>query len=181
MMRQFFLLCFKLTGWTTKGKLPDLKKFVLIVAPHTSMMDFFVGVAARSIFRLKSNYLVKDSLFKVPVVGWFLRITGGYAVDRSKHTGMVDQAIALYNQNERFILTITPEGTRKPVTKWKTGFYWIAMEAKIPIVMVGFDYKERIVEMRPPFYPTGDLDADLETMKAYFRTITGKHPEKGVV
>ncbi len=181
MMRQFFLLCFKLTGWTTKGELPDLKKFVLIVAPHTSMMDFFVGVAARSIFRLRSNYFVKDSLFKIPVVGWFLRITGGFAVDRSKHTGMVDQAIALFNEKDRFVLTITPEGTRGLVTKWKTGFYWIATEANIPIVMVGFDYKDRFVEMRPPFYPTGNLEADLEVMKAYFRTITGKHPEKGVV
>tara|TARA_Y100001949_G_scaffold158201_1_gene148256 strand:- start:71 stop:616 length:546 start_codon:yes stop_codon:yes gene_type:complete len=181
MMRLFFLLCFKLFGWTTKGELPDLKKFVLIVAPHTSMMDYFVGVAARSIFRLKSNYLAKDSLFKVPIVGWFLRITGGYAVDRSKNTGMVDQVIELFNTKERFVLTITPEGTRKPVTKWKTGFYWIAVKSKIPIVMVGFDYEKKFVEMRPPFYPTGHIDADMETMLAYFRTIKGKHPEKGVV
>lgn len=181
MIRLFFVLCFKVTGWKIKGRLPDEKKFVLIVAPHTSMWDYFVGLAGRSLFRLKSNFLVKDSLYKMPVVGWFLKVTGGYGVDRSKHTGMVDQAVELFNKKERFVLTITPEGTRSLVDKWRTGFYWTAVKAKVPIVMVGFDYENRVVEMRPPFYPTGDIEKDMKTMMDYFRTIKGKHPEKGVL
>ncbi len=181
MIRLFLSACFRLAGWETRGKMPEEKKFVLIVAPHTSMMDFFVGVAARSIFRLKSSYMAKDSLFRKPVIGWFLRITGGKAVDRSKNTGMVDQAVELFNQRERFVLTITPEGTRSYVPKWKTGFYWIAVRARVPIVMVGFNYAEKYVEMRPPYYPTGDIERDLDDILAYFRTIKGKYPEKGVL
>ncbi len=181
MIRYFFLLCFKLAGWRIKGQLPKLNKFVLIVAPHTSFMDFFVGVAARSIFRLRSNYLAKDSFFKIPVIGWVMKKLGGYAVDRSRNTGMVDQAVELFHKNHRFVLTITPEGTRGYVSKWKTGFYWIAIKAKVPIVMTGFDYGTKTVEMKEPFYPEGDIDKDLATMMAYFRTLKGKYPEKGVL
>lgn len=180
MIRRFFLLCFRLTGWKTKGRHPGLDKFVLIIAPHTSFMDFFVGVAARSIFRLKSNFLVKDAFFKIPFVGWLMRRVGGQPVDRSKNTGMVDQAVELFRKKDQFVLTITPEGTRAYVPKWKTGFYWIAVKAEVPIVMVGFDYANRIVEMKEPFYPKGDLEGDMEKMMAYFRTIKGKYPEKGV-
>ena len=93
---------------------------------------------------------------------------------------MVDQVVELFQQHEEFIITITPEGTRSYVPEWKTGFYRIAHKAGVPIVMVGFDFEHKVVEYREPFYPTGDMEADMEFIKSYYRSIKGKHPEKGV-
>ncbi|RED93857.1 lysophospholipid acyltransferase family protein [Marinoscillum furvescens] len=181
MKKAFFSVCFRLTGWRVVGQRPvHLKKYVLIVAPHTSNWDFFVGVAARSISGLKSDFLAKDSLFKIPLVGWFLRKVGGHPVDRSRKMNMVDQVVELFHKHEEFVITITPEGTRSYNPNWKTGFYRIADKARVPIVLVGFDYEKRTVEYRKPFIPTGDLEKELEEIKAYFRTVKGKHPEKGV-
>ncbi|MFH6982347.1 lysophospholipid acyltransferase family protein [Marinoscillum luteum] len=181
MKKLFFRFCFRLTGWKMKGQRPDLKQYVVIVAPHTSNWDFFVGVAARSISGLKSHFLAKKSLFDLPVVGWFMRAVGGFPVDRSRNTNMVDQVVELFQQHEDFIITITPEGTRSYVPEWKTGFYRIAHKAGVPIVMVGFDFEHKVVEYREPFYPTGDMEADMEFIKSYYRSIKGKHPEKGVI
>lgn len=181
MMQRFFRFCFWLIGWKVIGRRPEkISKYLVIVAPHTSNWDFFIGVAARSISGLRSDYLAKKSLFDIPIVGWFLRKVGGHPVDRSRKMNMVDQVVALYAQHDQFVITITPEGTRSYNPDWKTGFYRIAMKANIPIVMVGFDYGRKIVEYKDPFYPTGDLDADLEKIKSYYRGIQGKYPEKGV-
>ena len=179
-MRFIFLFLFDLFGWKIIGSKPDLKKYMIIVAPHTSNMDFFVGVAARSISRIRSAYLAKKSLFNIPLVGRLLRAMGGYPVDRSKRTNMVDQVVELYNGHEKFVMTITPEGTRSYNANWKTGFYRIAYNARVPIVMVAFDYERKIVQFREPFYPTGNLENDLEFIKAYYRNFKGKNPENGV-
>ncbi|MEQ8471863.1 MAG: lysophospholipid acyltransferase family protein [Marinoscillum sp.] len=181
MIKAFFKLCFKLTGWKMKGHRPNLKKYVVIVAPHTSNWDFFVGVAARSISGLRSDFLAKNSLFKIPLVGWFLRKIGGHPVDRTKKLKMVDQVVELFNQHEEFVITITPEGTRSYNPDWKTGFYRIAHRAGVPIVMVGFDFEHKTVEYKEPFYPTGDIDKEVEEIKDYYRSIKGKYPEKGVI
>ncbi|MEP5791793.1 MAG: lysophospholipid acyltransferase family protein [Cyclobacteriaceae bacterium] len=180
MIRAFFRFCFWITGWKVVGKRPDIAKYVLIVAPHTSNWDFFVGVAARSISYLRSDFLAKNSLFKIPIVGWVLKKMGGHAVDRSKNSNMVDQVVDLYHQHDEFVVTITPEGTRSYVPKWKTGFYRIADKANVPIVMVGFDFPNKQVIYREPFYPTGDMESDMEVILDYFRQIKGKHPENGV-
>lgn len=181
MIKAFFKFCFKLTGWKVIGSRPNLKKYVVIVAPHTSNWDFFVGVAARSISGLRSDFLAKNSLFKIPVVGWFLKKIGGHAVDRSKKLKMVDQVVELFNTHDEFVITITPEGTRSYNPDWKTGFYRIAHKANIPIVMVGFDFERKVVEYKAPFYPSGDIDKEIEQIKDYYRRIKGKHPEKGVL
>ena len=182
MMKAFFKFCFWIAGWKVVGRRPtEVKKYILIVAPHTSNWDFFIGVAARSISGLRSDYLAKDSLFKIPVVGGFMRLVGGHPVDRSKRTNMVDQVVDLYNEKEEFVITITPEGTRSYNPNWKTGFYRIAHKANIPIVMVAFDYSKKQVIYNEPMYPTGDLEKDIEEIKAYYRTIPGKYPELGVV
>ena len=160
--------------------MPSLKKFVLIVAPHTSNWDFFVGIAARSILRLKSKYLAKNSLFNIPVVGWLLSKLGGFPVDRSKNSNMVEQVAEMFSKKDRLVVTLTPEGTRSYVPKWKTGFYWIAHQANVPIVMVGFDYRNKTVEVKEPFYPTGDIEKDLPKILKYYRSIRGKYPENGV-
>ncbi len=180
-MKEFYKFCFWIFGWKLIGGKPDLRKYIVIVAPHTSNYDFFVGIAARSLSGLKSYFLAKNSLFTIPLVGWVMKAIGGVPVDRSKNTKLVDQVVALYEKHEEFIITITPEGTRSYVPNWKTGFYRIAVQANIPIVMVGFDFERRIVEYREPFYPTGALEDDMEMILAYYRKFKGRHPEKGVI
>ncbi|MBV6647315.1 MAG: 1-acyl-sn-glycerol-3-phosphate acyltransferase [Cyclobacteriaceae bacterium] len=180
MRRAFYRFWFWLLGWKIIGGNPPDKKYVIVVAPHTSNLDFFVGLAARNILRLKSNFLAKNSLFKIPIVGWVLRLLGGHSVDRSKKMKLVDQVVELFETNERFVMTVTPEGTRSYVPNWKTGFYFIAVKAKVPIQMVSFDFKKKVVELKEPFHPSGDLDRDMDYMLSYFRTITPRHPEKGV-
>lgn len=180
-MKKLYTFCFKLFGWKLIGKKPDLKKYIIIVAPHTSNWDFFVGLAARSMADIKSVYLAKKSLFVIPVVGWFMKKVGGHPVDRSKRTNLVDQVVEAYQSNEEFVITITPEGTRSYNPEWKTGFYRIALKAEVPIMMVAFDYKKKEVILNDPIYVTGDMDLDLEKIKSYYRTIPGKYPEKGVI
>lgn len=171
---------FRLFGWKVKGQVPgSLKKYVMIVAPHTSNWDFLVGVAARSILQLDTMYVAKKELFIFPF-GWFFRKLGGYPVDRSKHTRFVEAVCDIFNSKDRFSIAITPEGTRSYAPNWKTGFYYIANKLKIPVVMVGFDYAKKEVVLKEPFNLTGDTDKDIAFMKDYFRTITGKNPKQGV-
>lgn len=180
-MRAFYKFMFWLFGWKVEGKLPDLKKYLVIGAPHTSYWDFFVGVAARSLTRLHhAKFLAKKELFDVPLQGWILRKMGGYPVERSKNTNLVDRVIEIFDQHEEFVLGMAPEGTRKRVEKFKTGFYHIAVGAKIPIVFLGLNFGDKQVELRPPFYPTGNFEEDMEFILNYFRGIKGKYPEKGV-
>lgn len=163
-----------------KGSLPDLPKYVIIAAPHTSNWDFILGVMARSIMHLKAKYLGKKELF-VPPFGWFFRALGGYPVDRSKHKNLVDAVVAIFDSHEKFSIGIAPEGTRKYAPEWKTGFYYIALGAKVPIVMVGFDYENKQVSFAKPFYPTGNLDDDMKIFLNHYKHIQGRHPEQGVI
>ncbi|MEZ4972574.1 MAG: lysophospholipid acyltransferase family protein [Cyclobacteriaceae bacterium] len=181
MLRPFYLLMFKLFGWKTEGNFsPDIKKYVIAVAPHTSNWDFVVGVAARSIFRIqKARYLGKSSLFK-PAYGWFFRWLGGYPVDRSSSHDMVQQVAKIFNDHETFILAMAPEGTRKKVEKLRTGFYYIAKSANVPIIPVGFDFGGKRVVVGQPLYPTGNIENDMEKMLEFYRTIKGKNPELGI-
>ncbi len=172
---------YKLSGWKVVGVKPqNEKKYVIVVAPHTSNWDFFVGWGARNVIGFYPNFLAKNSLFKIPLVGWFLKRLGGIPVDRSKKTNMVDQVVALFNELNEFIMTITPEGTRSYVSEWKTGFYRIADKAKVPIVKVGFDYETKTVFMDEPFYTSGKMEAEIELIKGFFRKFKGKNPENGV-
>ncbi len=177
-MRFFFKLIFKILGWRIEGTVPQEKKFIMIVAPHTSYWDFFVGVAARSILGLKTHFLAKKEIFRFPVAG-ILRWMGGYPVDRRNAAGMVEAVAAIFHSKEEFSIAIAPEGTRKKVEKMKTGFWRIAKEAGVPIVMVGFDFKRRVVELKPPFLP-GSLESDMAYILSYYRTVAGKRPEKGL-
>ena len=116
----------------------DVKKYIIAVAPHTSNWDFPVGLAARSVLRIQSaQFLGKSQLF-VPPFGWIFRMLGGHPVDRSSSHDMVEQVVKIFAKHENFILAMAPEGTRKKVTKLRTGFYFIAKGAQVPIVPVGF-------------------------------------------
>jgi 1-acyl-sn-glycerol-3-phosphate acyltransferase len=167
----------RLTGWRIDGGLPDLPKYVLIGAPHTSNWDFllFLGV----IFSLRANvhFMGKAELFRFPV-GWFFRYCGGVPVDRKKSTGLVDQMVKVCTESEKFILVIAPEGTRHQVGEWKRGFYHIAKNAGIPIVMAVVDGKQKTVHLGQVFHPTEDLEADLKTIKSVFEGVTGVRKRK---
>lgn len=177
MIYQFF---FRLFGWKIKGEIPrDLKQYVMIVAPHTSNWDFMIGLAARSILRIDTKYVGKKELFRFPF-GWLFRKLGGYPVDRSRNTNFVDATAELFREHEEFSICITPEGTRSYAPKWKTGFYYIAAKAGIPILMVGFDYSTKSVIVGPHFKPGGDLEKDFEYIRSFYRGVKGKYPEKGI-
>lgn len=170
-------LIMRLIGWRVDGKLPDLPKFVLIGAPHTSNWDFllFLGV----IFSLRANvrFMGKAEIFRSPL-GWFFFYCGGVPVDRKKSTGLVEQMVKACNESEHFILTIAPEGTRHYVSDWKHGFYHIARGAGIPIVVAIVDGKHKEVRIGQVFHPTDNLEADMKTIKGIFNGVVGINPRK---
>lgn len=179
MLRPFYLFCFKIFGWKIAGRLPDLKKYICAIAPHTSNWDFIVGVAARSILRVhNAKFLGKSQLFKKPY-GWIFRGIGGIPVYRDKNNDMVDQVAEIIRRSDEFILAIAPEGTRKKVSKLRTGFWYIAKAANIPIVPIGLDFKRKEVVIGPMVYP-GDIDHDMRTLMEFYKGIHGKNPELGL-
>lgn len=144
-MKYIFKLIWMLMGWEIVGDVPrHEKKYIIIMAPHTSNLDLFIGLLVRGILGFNSKYLGKKSLFKYPF-GWFFKMTGGYPVDRSKSNNLVDQVVEFYNNHEEFVIALAPEGTRKNDGEWKAGFYFIADRAKIPIVRCLFDWKKKRV------------------------------------
>ena len=173
-LARFFM---RLAGWRVDGTLPDIPKFVLIGAPHTSNRDFvlFLGV----IFSLRADvkFMGKAELFRRPY-GWFFYYCGGVPVDRKKSTGLVEQMVKVCNESEKFILTIAPEGTRHHVPEWKRGFYHIAKSAGIPIVFAQVDGKHKTVRIGQVFQPTDDMEADMKTIQGYFAGIVGINPRR---
>lgn len=164
------------TGWKFEGALPDEPKFVIIVAPHTSNWDFPLGVAALFSLGFRVSFMGKHSIFKWPL-GPAMRWLGGIPVERSVSKDRVAETIAAFNSSDKLILVIAPEGTRKKVDRWKTGFYHVAHGAGVPIVPIAFDFGVRTISIGDPFRTTGDLDADLSAIKEFFRGRIGKHPE----
>ena len=177
MIRALFKLLFAIAGWKVVGGIPDgVKKAVIIVAPHTSMWDFYYGVATRSIQNFKANFLAKEELFKNPVLGWFLRMVGGIPVMRGvRKNPAVESAVQYFNERESLFLALAPEGTRSKVKEWKTGFLRIAHAAQVPVLVVKFDYGNKEVKWIDAFYTTGDVEADLKAIKNMYGTVTGKH------
>lgn len=173
-MARFYM---RLFGWRVDGNLPDLPKFILIGAPHTSNWDFvlFLGV----IFTLKANvkFMGKADLFRPPH-GWFFYFCGGVPVDRKKSTGLVEQMVEACNKSKRFILTIAPEGTRHHVTEWKRGFYHIAKGAGVPIVTAIVDGKQKAVHIGQIFHPTDDIEADMKAITGIFEGVVGINPRR---
>jgi 1-acyl-sn-glycerol-3-phosphate acyltransferase len=167
----------RMVSWRVEGKLPDLPKFVLIGAPHTSNFDFllFLGV----IFSLRANvrFMGKEELFRPPH-GWFFYYCGGVPVERKKSTGLVEQMVTACSETDKFILTIAPEGTRHHVTEWKRGFYHIAKSAGIPIVFAVVDGKRREVRIGQVFHPTDDVEADMKAIQGYFAGVIGVNPRR---
>jgi 1-acyl-sn-glycerol-3-phosphate acyltransferase len=177
LLRHMTNLVFRLMGWRVEGKLPDLPKFILIGAPHTSNWDFFMFLGV--IFHLRENvrFMGKAELFRSPL-GWFFYWCGGIPVDRKKSQGLVDQMVTACEKSDRFILTIAPEGTRHFVTEWKMGFYHIARNAGIPIVMAIVDGKNKTMRVGQVFHPTENMAADIKAIQEYFAGVVGINPKK---
>ena len=164
-------------GWRVDGKLPDLPKYILIGAPHTSNWDFilFLGVAFQ--LEISAHFMGKAELFRSPI-GFFFRYCGGIPVDRSKSTGLVEQMVQVANESKRFILVITPEGTRHHVVEWKRGFYHIAKGAGIPIVIAVVDGKHKTVRIGQVLHPTEDMEADMKSIQGFFAGMVGINPKR---
>ena len=163
-------------GWKFEGTVPDEPKFVIIVVPHTSNWDFIVGVGALFSLGFRVSFLGKHTLFKWPI-GIFMRWLGGIAVERSVSRDRVAETIGAFEKADKLILAVAPEGTRKLVKEWKTGFYHVAHGAHVPIVPVAFDYGTKSIRLYDPFWTTGDKDADIAKIKNLYRNVVPKNPE----
>jgi 1-acyl-sn-glycerol-3-phosphate acyltransferase len=152
-------------GWRIDGDVPDLPKMVLIVAPHSSNWDFIVGVAAKAAMRLRVRFLGKDTLFRFPL-GLVMRYLGGIPVDRSTANAVVTSVVAQFDRRPRMLLAVAPEGTRKRVDRWRTGFYHIARGAGAPILPIAFDWGAKTIRIGALFSPTGDLERDLRELRS---------------
>ena len=166
------IIFFRLLKWRLIGDFPKLPKYIVAVVPHTSWVDFFLGLLVRSISGEDIRFVGKKELFS-PLAGWFLRYLGGVPVDRSGNKGSVESIIEIFNLHKKFRVAFAPEGTRKKVYKLKTGYYYIARNLKIPIVPVAFDYQNRKVIVRESFYASKNHNEDLIKLENLFKGIEG--------
>ncbi|MBA9077459.1 MULTISPECIES: lysophospholipid acyltransferase family protein [Rufibacter] len=173
-------IIFKVAGWKLKGNIPpDLKKAVMIAAPHTSNWDFVYSRAAFYLMDIPVRMTIKKEAFFFPI-GNLISSMGAIPVDRKKNNNLVSFMVDLFKDHEQMIMMVTPEGTRKYQPRWKKGFYHAAMGAGVPIVLGFLDYAKKEAGIGPIIYPTGDYEADLEKIKAFYRTVTPKYPAQGV-
>ncbi len=175
MKRKLCGLLFRWLGWTYEVSVPDYKKCILCVAPHTSNWDFFFGKLFYAMQGKWALFLMKKEWFIGPL-GYFLRKMGGIPVDRNGKHHLTDALARKAHESERFQLTVTPEGTRKRNAHWKAGFYFIALKAKLPILLYAIDYKLKKISCTKVIFPSGDMEKDMKEIKAYYRRCTGKHP-----
>ena len=166
-------LALRVLGFRVEGSIPNLPKFVLIVAPHTSNWDFPVGIGAKLALALDAMWFGKDTIFRFPF-GRILRAVGGMPVDRSASNDVVQQVTAEFTKRKRLVLALAPEGTRKRVKRWRTGFYHIAHAAGVPIVPVALDWQAREIRILAPFVTTGAVDADIAALRQLFEGMKGR-------
>jgi len=180
LVRCFSIVFLWLNGWKTEGRLPDTPKFVLIAAPHTSNWDLPYMLFAAFKLKAKIYWMGKDAIFFWPF-GFLFKWLGGIPVDRSRANDVVAQSIEQFQKNEKRILTVPPAGTRKRVLNWKTGFYHIANGAGVPIALGFLDYRRKVGGIGKVVQPTGDIERDMESIRAFYKEISGKYPLKSIV
>lgn len=170
----------KLLGWKVRVTVPIYPKCIICVAPHTSNLDFIIGELAIRSVGLKAGFLMKSTWFFFPL-GLFFKAIGGIPVKRGKGAGkLTEQIVSLYNRSDKLALAITPEGTRSLTHQWRTGFWHIAHEAHIPILLATIDYAKKEASVTKVLQPT-DLETDMTTIKEFYRGATGRYPEKFTV
>jgi 1-acyl-sn-glycerol-3-phosphate acyltransferase len=153
--------------------MPNRAKLVLIAAPHTSNWDFVAGIAAKLALGLDVQWLGKHTLFRPPL-GSLLRTLGGLPVNRSTSNDVVSGIVEEFSRREKMVLAIAPEGTRKRVQRWRTGFYHIARAAGTPIVPIALNWGARAIQIGAPFETTGDVDKDLAELQGRFAGVRGR-------
>ncbi|WP_142786196.1 1-acyl-sn-glycerol-3-phosphate acyltransferase [Changchengzhania lutea] len=171
---------FKLFGWKVTGNVDasknSIKKAVVIAVPHTSWHDFYIGILLRTVIGIKINFVGKKELFVFPL-GLFFRAMGGAPINRQSNENKVEAIVEIFKSKEEFRMAMAPEGTRKRVEEWRTGFYYIAKEAQVPIIMVAFDFEHKENRISKPFYPTDNKEEDFKIMHNFFKGIKGKVTE----
>lgn len=165
----------RIGGWRVVGTVPDIAKVVMIAAPHSSNWDGLWGFGVKLALGLEVRVMGKDSLLRIPVLGYLLRKMGVMPVDRKATSGVIEQAASMIRDSERLWYVIAPEGTRKRVERWKTGFWKIAKAADVPVLPVYFHYPERIVGFGPVFHLTTSMADDMARIRAWYRPWQGKH------
>ena len=178
-VRRFSVFMYKMGGWTAVQENPPPKKAVIIAAPHTSNWDFIYYFGLCNSLNVKSYWIGKSTLFKWPW-GDMMRRLGGIPVDRSKSNNMVDAMVAEFEKRSEFLLTIPPEGTRSGVKQWRTGFYYIALKAKVPLIIGMMDYAKKSGGLGPSFMPTGDYKKDMKRLSDFYHSVTPKFPDKAM-
>lgn len=173
-------ILYKWMGWSVNVTESAPSKCIICVAPHTSNWDFLIGELYYTSIGLTSNFLMKKEWFFWPL-GYFLKKIGGIPVERSKHTSLTDQLAEKALAAPHFSLAVTPEGTRSLATKWKRGFYFIALKANLPILLYAIDYKKKQIVCKRTLHPSGNIDADMKIIMDYYRDFQGKHPNNFTV
>jgi 1-acyl-sn-glycerol-3-phosphate acyltransferase len=163
------LLCARLIGWKVVGEKPAFKKYIVVAAPHTSNWDFFLFMLAGFILRIDVHWMGKAALFPRPFKGLMVWL-GGIPIDRSKNNNVVDQMADYFHSVEQLTVLIPPEGTRAKVDQWKTGFYYIAEKADVPIVLGFVDAATKTTGLGPVFTRSGDVEADMKAMQDFYQT-----------
>ena len=177
LMRWISVLLLRLLGWQVQGTTPETKKYVLIAAPHTSNWDFPFTLMICFALRLRVYWMGKSSLFP-PALGGIMRWLGGIPVNREKSGNLVQSTIDAFHSSERLAVIVPPEGTRGKVSHWKTGFYYIALGANVPILLGYMDFEKKVGGIAQFFYPTGDIDKDMLEIKQFYRGYSGKNPQQ---
>jgi len=176
LMRAIARVFFSLSGWRVEGQVPDdIKKCIMVAAPHTSNWDFPYSLGAFYIMKVRINYLMKNEWLKPPL-GSMFKAMGAIGVERNKSTNLVEQMVAKLNKAHEMRILISPEGTRSKTHKWKTGFYQTAMQANVPIIMTYLDYKQKIARVGPAFHPTGDFKQDMQAALEFYRHVIPRNP-----
>ena len=168
----------KMRGWQLVGEMPNVKQLVMLAVPHTSNEDGWNAVMGILTLGIDVKLMGKKELFRIPVIGPFLKWGGMISIDRHKKGSTLQATLEQFNQQDQLWLALAPEGTRSYTDKWKTGFYHIAVGAGVPILPIAMDYKTKQIRFMPLFYPTGDYDADSPKILERYRGVLGKHFEK---
>ncbi|KAA6331514.1 hypothetical protein EZS27_019878 [termite gut metagenome] len=166
----------QLLGWKKVVTIPLFDKCIICAAPHTSNKDLFIGKLFYGTIGQETSFMMKKEWFFFPI-GLFFKTIGGIPVDRKQRTSLIEQMVSHFAESKKFHLAITPEGTRKANPKWKRGFYYIALKACVPIVLVGIDYKSKTITSNQVITPSGNVEEDIRKIKHYFKYFKGKHPE----
>ncbi len=179
MLKLFAIFLFTILGWELQGQMPaNIKKCIVVGAPHTSNYDLIFAMAGFYKMKLPIRFLIKKDWLKYFPLRNILLSAGALGINRAKNNTMVDSLVELIKtSNENMAVLITPEGTRKRACKWKTGFYYAALQAKVPIFLAHLDYSKKLAVLGPSFMPTGCYKSDMQIVKEHYKDVVPKYPE----